>query len=201
MPPELTHYITSYGYLAIFSLIFIQELGVPNPVPNEFILLFGGYLTSVGTLSLPLTFLSAVSADFIGTSILFTIFYFFGKVIIKKKPRWIPIRAEHIERMTEKIAEKDWWGIYLGRLIPYVRGYTSVAAGLLNVRPHVFEMAVALSAITWSGGYVLAGHFMGGYWGKIAQEFGGVSFAFYSLIALFLIIFFGRKLLKLVRAK
>ena len=32
---ELALYITRYGYLAIFLLVFLQELGVPNPVTNE----------------------------------------------------------------------------------------------------------------------------------------------------------------------
>jgi membrane protein DedA with SNARE-associated domain len=46
MPPELILYITKYGYIAIFVLIFLQEIGAPNPIPNEFVLLYSGYLKS-----------------------------------------------------------------------------------------------------------------------------------------------------------
>ncbi len=201
MPTALADYITQYGYLAIFSLVFLQEIGVPNPIPNEFVLLFAGYLTSIRVLSLPLVFLSVVAADFIGTSILFFVFYFFGKTILNKKPRWIPIKIEHIEHFSERILEKNWWGIYLGRLIPYVRGYTSVAAGLLQVQPRTFLLTVILSAVTWSGGYAIAGHFMGSYWEKIAQDFGGASFAFYSLLTLLLLAVFGLKLKRYIKKR
>jgi membrane protein DedA with SNARE-associated domain len=50
MSPSLSAYILKYGYMAIFSLVFLQEIGVPNPVPNELVLLFSGYLTSIGQL-------------------------------------------------------------------------------------------------------------------------------------------------------
>jgi membrane protein DedA with SNARE-associated domain len=199
MPPELAAYITHYGYLAIFSLVFLQEIGVPNPVPNEFVLLFAGYLTSIHVLSLTLVLLSVVAADFIGTTILFFVFYFFGKAIMNKKPKWIPIKMEHIEYLSERILEKNWWGIYLGRLIPYVRGYTSVAAGLIQIKPRTFILTVILSAVTWSGGYALGGHFMGTYWEKIAQDFGGASSAFYAFLTLLLVIVFGLKLKKYVK--
>ncbi len=199
MPAELASYITQYGYLAIFSLVFLQEIGVPNPVPNEFVLLFAGYLTSINVLSLTLVLLSVIAADFIGTSILFFVFYFFGKTILDKKPKWIPIKIEHLEHIGERIIEKNWWGIYVGRLIPYVRGYTSVAAGLIQIKPRTFLLTVILSAVTWSGGYALSGHFMGSYWQKVAQDFGGASFAFYSLLTILLIVIFGLKLKKYVK--
>ena len=177
MPPKLASYIIQYGYLAIFSLIFVQEMGVPNPVPNELILLFGGYLTSIGTLSLPLTFLVAVAADFVGTTMLYVIFYHFGELVLSRKPRWLPISREKVNKLAEKVSRGGWWGIFGGRLIPYLRGYTSVAAGVLRVRPSVYLSAVAVSATVWSGGYVIVGSIFGSYWEDAARAVGGVQTA------------------------
>lgn len=175
MPAELASYLSSYGYLAIFSLIFIQELGVPNPVPNELILLFSGYLASVHTLSFPLVFLAAVAADFIGTSVLYFAFYYFGPYILAHKPRWIPLSRERIEGIGRTISKKGRWSIYVGRLIPYLRGYASVAAGFMRIPPAIFLTAVIVSAITWSGGYVVAGYFLGPYWQKVAGAMGNIE--------------------------
>jgi len=196
MPPELVGYISHYGYLAIFSLVFLQEIGIPNPVPNELILLFSGYLASIGTLDFTLIFLTVVAADFLGTTLLFFVFYFFGKVILEKKPRWIPIHKEHIERLSNFISKKDWWGIYLGRLIPYLRGYASVAAGFLQLKPKIFLTMVLLSAITWSGGYVIAGKTMGPYWQTVADQIGGMSRLIYIILGALFVFYFGRQLLK-----
>jgi membrane protein DedA with SNARE-associated domain len=71
---ELNHFIVAYGYLAIFLFIFLQELGVPNPITNELVLMFSGYLAYTGTLSITKVIITAISADFTGTSILYFIF-------------------------------------------------------------------------------------------------------------------------------
>jgi membrane protein DedA with SNARE-associated domain len=172
---EVTHYITRFGYLAIFLLVILQELGVPNPVTNEFVLLFSGYLTFTGVLNFWLVFLTAVSADCLGTIILYVVFYRCGEAIIKRRPKWCPITPEHIDRIGRTLSERQRWGIYLGRLTPFLRGYTSVAAGILEIRPRVFVPAVIVSAVTWSGGYVTAGRLLGPYWEKVAAKIGSVE--------------------------
>ena len=91
MNSELTIYIFKYGYLAIFILIFIQEIGIPNPIPNEIVLAYSGFLCSKGLLQIPFVILTSVSADFLGTNLLYAIFYFLGEFIIKNKSKWLPI--------------------------------------------------------------------------------------------------------------
>lgn len=196
MPPALALYITQYGYLAIFLLVFLQEIGVPNPVPNEIVLLFSGFLASTGVLSFPLVFLVVVMADFIGTSVLYFVFYYFDEFLFTHKPRWIPISREKINKLSERISKRGRWGIYLGRLIPYVRGYTSVAAGLLRIPPDVFLTTVIISAITWSGGYVIAGRIMGSYWQTVASKIGSIQSILLVLLVIITIIFLVRYFIK-----
>ena len=173
MSAEFALYITKYGYLAIFLLVLLQELGVPNPITNEFVLLFSGYLAYSRVLSLWLVILTAVSADCIGTTILYAVFYSFGKRIMDRCSRWFP--QAHLDRLSSSISERQHWGVYLARLIPFLRGYASVAAGILPIRPGVFIPAVIVSAITWSGGYVIAGRLFGPYWDQAAQKIGRIE--------------------------
>lgn len=175
MSSELAVYITRYGYAAIFLLVFLQELGVPNPVTNEFVLLFSGYLTFLGVLNLGFAVLAAVAADCIGTTILYAVFVRYGEAILARRPGWFPLSKEHIDRLARAIAKRRQWGICLGRLVPFLRGYTSVAAGLLGIAPRVFLPAVAASAIVWSGGYVVAGRLLGPYWEQAARRIGRVE--------------------------
>lgn len=175
MDSELFLYIEKFGYLAIFGLVFLQEIGIPNPVPNEIILTFSGYLASIGQLDLTLVILTVIAADFIGTSVLYFVFYLFGHIIIAKKPRWLPLREEQIEKLTNMISKRDMWGIFIGRLLPYVRGYTSIAAGLMQFKPKVFLPMVLLSALIWSGGYALVGKLLGPRWAKVIDAVGGTT--------------------------
>lgn len=185
--PELAGYIINYGYLAIFFIVFLQEIGVPNPVATEVIILFAGYLAYLGRLNLFLLLLTVVAADFLGTSILYAIFYHFGKKLFDKMPRWMPI--EKINRLKEKILRQGRKGVYLGRMLPYVRGYASVAAGLLRIPPKIFLPAVLLSAITWSGSYAVAGVLLGPAWQNLITKFGLGKFLIVFLAAVILIFY------------
>lgn len=196
MPVELAQYITDYGYLAIFGLVFLQEIGVPNPVPNEIVLLFSGYLAWAGILSFPLIFFTAVFADFTGTALLYGVFYFFGEYIMDKKPNWIPISHDKVRKIAKKISEENKWGLYLGRLIPYVRGYVSVAAGLIEIKPKVFLTTVFLSAVTWSGGYVILGRIFGKYWKNVADATGGIKNLIILIVIVIVIILVRKYIMK-----
>ncbi len=175
MPDSLVQFITHYGYFAIFGLVFLQEIGIPNPVANELVLLFAGSLAYAGTLSFTGVFLSAILGDVIGTSILYFIFYHLGNQVFTKKPKWIPLSREKIEHLGERVRKHGGWGVFVGRLLPFIRGYASVAAGLFRLKPRPFYAAVIASALLWTGGYVILGSVFGKYWVRVADTSGGVE--------------------------
>jgi membrane protein DedA with SNARE-associated domain len=196
VPPEVIHYIEKYGYLAIFILIFIQEIGVPNPIPNEFVLMFSGYLTFKGILFLPFVFMVALSADFIGTNILYFTFYFFGAYILKHKPRWFPISEKKLNNLSLRISKGGKLRIYIFRLTPFIRGYTSVITGLLQIKPKVFLPIAIFSAMTWSAFYLLIGNLFGPYWNTIENNIGNLKYVLFSILILILLIILIRYILK-----
>jgi membrane protein DedA with SNARE-associated domain len=197
MPQDLANYIIRYGYLTIFSLVFLQEIGVPNPVTNELVLLFSGYLAYTGRLDLTLVILTVVAADFIGTSLLYFLFYLFGEYLLKHAPKWLPM--EKIENLKNKVRDRGRWGIFLGRLLPYVRGYTSVVAGLMEIPPTVFLTSVLLSAVLWSGGYAILGYALGSRWNSIISKLGFGQFALVAIIVILLIFYAGPWLHKKIK--
>lgn len=170
MSQEVIHYVTQYGYYAIFVLIFLLESGIPEPIPNELVLLVSGYMVYEGVMDFPMVIAVAMLADCTGTNILYTVFYFFGKWIMAHKPRWVPIKEKSIQKYSKKIAEGKMWTIYIGRISPFIRGYTSVIAGLLHIKPKKFEPIVFISALTWSCAYVGTGYLLGPYWKIGAQN-------------------------------
>src|SRR5262250_214272 len=192
MSPILSDYITKYNYFAIFSLVFLQEIGVPNPVPNELVLLFSGYLTFVGKLDFIIVLITVVAADITGSSLLYITFYYFGQHMLQKWPHIIP--PSKLASLTTRISKQDRWSIYVGRLIPFIRGYTAVAAGLLKIPPGIFLPTVLVSALTWSGGYVIAGRLLGHEYAKVAAKLSLGKSVFVGLALLCVIGFFGPRI-------
>jgi membrane protein DedA with SNARE-associated domain len=197
MPEEVIYYVTKYGYLAIFILVFLQEIGMPNPFPNELLLIFSGYLSFKGLLFLPFVILTAISADFIGTNILYVLFYNAGTYIMLKKPKWFPLSARMIEQLTTKISKGGQLSIFIFRLTPFTRGYTSVITGLLQVKPKIFLPLALISAITWATVYVVIGHLIGPFWNLFTENIGSfkyIMFAFLaSVLCVFLLVYLNRK--------
>lgn len=176
MPEELVIYILKYGYLAIFVFVFSQEVGLPNPVPNELVLIFSGYLIFMGILKLPLIILAAVLGDFTGTSILYTVFYFFGIFLFSHKPRWLPIPVKSILKLKDRISKNGLTGIYIGRLTPFIRGYTSVIAGLLQIKPKVFLPIAMITASIWATTCVTIGVLLGPFWSHVAPNLSSIRY-------------------------
>jgi membrane protein DedA with SNARE-associated domain len=196
MPASLIHFITAYGYWAIFWLIFLQELGVPNPVSNELVLLFSGSLAFTGLLSFPLIFLTAVFADVLGAAVLYFFFHFFRAAILSRKMKWIPVSEEHIARLRGPINKHGGWAVFFGRLIPFARGYAAVAAGVFDITPMIFFTAVISSALVWSGGFVTLGKIFGGYLTPVENTAGGVEKILLAAILITVIILVIRYIIK-----
>jgi membrane protein DedA with SNARE-associated domain len=184
MPEELVYYVTRYGYLAILILVFLQEIGMPNPFPNELLLIFSGYLSFKGLLYHPFIILTAISADFIGTSLLYFLFYRTGNAILQKKPKWIPISTSMINRLSSKISSGGLFSIYIFRLTPFTRGYTSVITGLIQVKPRVFLPIAFISGLTWASVYVLTGHLIGPFWNIFIKNIGDFKYIMVAVLVI-----------------
>ena len=172
MPDNIVYYVTTYGYLAIFILVFLQEVGMPIPIPNELLLIFSGYLSFTKILYLPGVILTAMSADFIAANILYITFYKTGGFIMRKKPRWIPLSANMIERISSKITKGGNFNILIFRITPFTRGYTSVISGLIHIKPKTFLPIVIFSGIVWAAFWVITGHLIGPSWKLLSKESG-----------------------------
>lgn len=196
MPFDLILYITKYGYLAIFLLVFLQEIGAPNPIPNELVLLFSGYMIFLGILKLPLVILAAILADFVGTSILHTVFYFSGAYILQHKPRWLPIPTQTIHKLKQRITKNGLGGIYIGRLTPFIRGYTSVIAGLLQIEARIFLPIALITASIWVTMYVAAGILLGPFWSQVVANINNIKYYMLFIFSAGLLIIIIRSLIK-----
>jgi len=150
--------------------------------------MFSGYLSFKGILYLPLVILTAVSADFIGTSILYTIFYFSGFLHYETQPSWVPVSEKKINVFSLRISKGGKWAIYMGRVTPFVRGYTSIITGLLQIKPRIFLSIAFVSAIIWASACVVTGRILGPYWIYVGNKMESMKFNILLPVLIILII-------------
>lgn len=190
MISELNSAIIENGYWAILLLVFLQEVGVPSPVPNELVLLFSGYLVFRESLSFSVVVVSAVAGDLLGSTILYIAFYYFGEFILSKLPARFPLSRNKIDRLSLKLNRHGRYGIFVGRVSPFIRGYVSVLCGFIRFSPRRFSLILLSSAVVWSVFYVAVGYCIAPVWSRWIVNSDNsfiqiISFAVISLLCLF----------------
>jgi membrane-associated protein len=156
MTEFLTSYIIVYGYVAIFCIVLLQELGMPG-LPNELVIIYFGYLSRCAGLSYPVTLSLVILADIMASLTLYFVFYYGKDVLARIKPAWIRLPQQKISSLKEKIISHNGRHIFIARLTPFVRSYLPVVAGLLQVKHIIYGRIIFCAAIVWSGGLITVG--------------------------------------------
>ena len=138
-------------------MVFLQEIGVPS-FPNEILLFYFGILTRQHVLFFPTVFIIAVSADITGTLLVYYLFYYAKPLLKKFIPSWLPVPYKKISQLTKNIHNSGSSLLFIGRLTPFLRGYISVASGLLNISAKKYIPILICSAVLWTGGWVTVGY-------------------------------------------
>jgi membrane protein DedA with SNARE-associated domain len=158
---HLTGWISSYGLLALFVLTALENLNLP--LPSEPVLLFGGYLVSTGELSYIPVVVVALAGTLVGAV---------GSWLIGHRGRWLVDRhGRWVGATPARIAATDTWmerhgdkAVLYGRVIPLVRTFVSVAAGIARMPLPRFTVLTAIGAGAWILLLTGAGYVLGDRW-------------------------------------
>lgn len=156
MQAMLINYFIVYGYLAVFAVVLLQELGMPG-LPNELVLLYFGYLSRQAGLSFPLVIALVVVADMLGSVILYLLFYYGRNWLMQIKPKWVRLPEKKVSSLKRKMASGRGRPLFIAKLTPFVRSYIPVVAGLLQIEPVLYGRVILFTAMIWSGRWVTAG--------------------------------------------
>src|SRR5437763_3726518 len=114
--PDLSELLGHWGYLGIFVIVVLSNVGLP--VPEETILALAGYLVHEGQMRLPLTLavgiLSAVTGDNIG----YWIGRRVGRPALERYGARIGITHERMNAIARFVARYGAPGVFAARLVP-----------------------------------------------------------------------------------
>src|SRR5215472_8944299 len=157
---NISHLISSYGYLAVFLLVGAESLGIP--LPGETALITAGiYAGHTHRLSPWLIFAVATAGAIIGDNL----GYWIGEKGGYRLARRYGSKVRLDERKL-KIARYlfDTHGgkvVFFGRFVSILRTYAAFLAGTSKMAWRRFVVANASGGIVWAGIYTLAGYFFG----------------------------------------
>src|SRR5215469_18147285 len=157
---NISHLISSYGYLAVFLLVGAESLGIP--LPGETALITAGiYAGTTYRLSPWLIFAVAAVAAIIGDNIGYWIG---GKGGYRLARRYGP--KVRLDERKLKIARYlfDRYGgkvVFFGRFVSVLRTYAAFLAGTSRMQWRQFLIANAAGGIVWAAIYTLVSYLAG----------------------------------------
>jgi len=186
---QVLHWITQYGYLAIFFLLVFGIIGLP--IPDETLLTFTGYLVYRGNLSLPLAFATAVAGSASGITISYALGRSFGLAVLHRYGKYLHLTPERLARAHAWFERIGHWALTVGYFIPGVRHLTAYAAGISEVAPHQFALFAYSGSILWVSTFLSLGYFLGERWEAVQKNVDhylvGISVAIAILLVAYLI--------------
>ncbi|MDR3519948.1 MAG: DedA family protein [Candidatus Pacebacteria bacterium] len=156
---DITYLLTTYGYLGIFIIIFLES-GLFFALPGDSLLFTAGLLVAVLGLKLPVLIFVIFLATFLGGVMGYEIGIYLDKLRKFSFFRLI-LKDEYIEK-THKFFEK--YGrltIIFSRFVPIIRTFTPIVAGIAEVPYKFFIKYSLISSIAWATIITLLGYFLG----------------------------------------
>lgn len=179
-PSTLAVFLESWGYPAFFVLLFLTAFAFP--VPEDLVLLSGGYLISIGVFSwpvaLPLALAGVISSDFV--------LYTFGRrmrsrAVGRREGRLVP--PHRLQRFAGWFDRIGAAAVLLARLLPGTRAVIFVLAGMRGLPPRTFLVWDAAGAVIWTPAMLWLGMELGERIGSLAQLLDGIArFAFWIIL-------------------
>jgi membrane protein DedA with SNARE-associated domain len=156
-------FVRQYGAAGSLALLYIEESGLPLPVPGDVYVAYLGHLATGNWTRLLLSWLAIITVVTAGASNLYLISRRWGDTLIRH-----PLaKVFHLEPGRIEKARRwfDRWGVLamiFGRHIPGFRVPLTVVAGTLKFPYHLFAPSVAISTSIWAGVLLLIGDKLGG---------------------------------------
>ena len=161
----ITSIISSLGYGGIFFLMVLESALIP--IPSEIIMPFSGFLASTGKLSSLGVILAGSFGNLIGSMITYYIGIRLGRAFLIKYGKYIFFRLHHLE-WTEHLFQRYGDKIsFIGRLIPGVRTYISLPAGIGKTNFIKFAVYSLAGSLIWNSLLTYGGIQLGHSWQHI----------------------------------
>ena len=182
----VTEEIAKYGYAAIFLLMVLESACVP--IPSEVTMLFGGALVSAPFLApehqldLVAVALVGAGANLVGSWLAYWAGYAGGRPLVDRWGRYLLLRPHEIDRAHTWFDRYGQEAVFFGRLLPVVRTFISLPAGVARMNVWKFSLYTVLGCLPWTFGLAFLGYKLGERWDEVERFLRPVSWLVAALV-------------------
>ena len=143
----LAETVLTLGYPGIVFLMAVESSFIP--FPSELVMPPAGYLIHEGEMSWAPVILSGVAGSLIGALINYYLALHLGRRFFLRYGKYFLLKPEHLERSERFFSAHGEIATAVGRLVPVVRQFISLPAGLSRMPLGKFCLYTTLGASLW----------------------------------------------------
>ncbi len=161
--------IITTRYPGITLLMAIESACIP--LPSELIMPFAGYLVFEGQMKLFWVATAGAIGCNLGSLIAYEIGCYGGRPLVEKYGRWILMGKRELDLADRFFARWGYLAVFIGRLLPVVRTFIALPAGVSRMPRGRFHLYTFLGSWPWC--FVLAwlGMKLGENWRGLGKYF------------------------------
>jgi membrane protein DedA with SNARE-associated domain len=184
---NVTNFVSSSGYAAIFILSVLQSCCIPTS--SELTFGFAGVLASEGKLSLLPIIVVGVLGEVVGAYIAWFIGRTGGRAIVDRYGRYLLLTHHDLDRAENWYHRHGNWGVFGARLLPVIRNFAALPAGVAEVPLLRFGLLTAAGSAIWITAMTLIGYGLGSSYHKVMKGFSDAGYLLGALAAVAIVVF------------
>lgn len=188
----VTEIINTLGYPGIAIVMFLEVIF--PPIPSELIMPFAGFLAADGKMSLPLVILAGNIGSITSAVFLYYVGVWADEPIIRrfvqKYGRLMMVSEKDLDRTLNIFEKRGELVIFFGRLIPLVRTFVSLPAGMNRMPMRKFLLYTTIGSTVWNTFLAVGGYILGENWEDLMHLIERYSKVTYAIIGVALIVLF-----------
>ncbi|KIM09051.1 MAG: membrane protein, partial [Sulfurovum sp. FS06-10] len=151
--------VGSLGYIGIFVMMFLESSFFP--FPSEVVMIPAGYLASKGEMSLWIAIVMGIFGSIAGALFNYSLAIKLGRKLLLKYGHYVFFTQETLDKVENFFKKHGSFSTLSGRLIPVVRQYISLPAGLARMHLGLFCLYTGIGAGIWVTILALLGYYFG----------------------------------------
>ena len=197
MTETITSVIGDYGLYAVFLLMLVDAV---LPAASELVMLYAGAVAAGAfagqsvtlfgeeidsTLWAYVAMATAGTVGYVvGSLIGWGIGFYGGRPFLERRGRWVHLTPERLDRAEAWFGRYGDWAVLLGRVMPVVRSFISIPAGVLEMPIVRYTVLTAIGSAVWCFGIAGAGVALGSSWEHFHENFRYADYAVAFLVVL-----------------
>src|ERR1700712_4684 len=134
------------------------------PVPSEVIMLYAGYLVSIGKLSLLGAVVAGVAGNLGGSLLAWGVGSAGGRALILRYGRFVHVTEPRLAMADRWFARYGERTVLISRCLPVIRTFISLPAGIAKMPVRRFALYTTVGCVPWVLALTLLGDAVGENW-------------------------------------